>query len=67
MARSDSGSTPLDRLQAHFEDVDMTCPGCGYADEDGVWEAETDGGQIRYRHLCPSCGEIKTRTITIEE
>lgn len=65
MASRGSGSTPLDRLQAHYEDVDMTCPDCGYADEDGAWQADTDGCQIRYRHVCPSCGEIQTRTITV--
>ena len=54
--------TALDRLRAHYDDVDLRCPECGYVDEDGGWRATTSGDRIDYRHLCPSCGAVRRRT-----
>lgn len=65
MSRSGTGSSPLDRLASHYEDVDITCPECGYTDEDASWKARGNGRRIDYQHLCPSCGEIRIRTITL--
>jgi len=67
MSRSRSGSSVIDRLNARYEDVDITCPECGYVDEDASWRAETNGRRIDYRHLCPSCGSMRTRTVTLED
>ena len=67
MTKDENSLNPLDRLQHHYEDVDTTCPECGMADDGGKWQAETDGNQIRYRHVCPGCGEIQTHTIVVEE
>ena len=67
MGLGDRGMTPLDRLRDHYDHVDMTCPECGYEDADGEWVSETDGSQIRYQHICPSCGKVQHRTITLKE
>ena len=59
------GATPLDRLGSHFDDVDLVCPDCGYDDADGRWMTETSGDRVRYRHVCPSCGSIRQRTLDV--
>lgn len=64
MIHRESGSNPLERLQSHLMHEDMRCPECGYVDDGGAWKAMTDGGTILYRHICPSCGEIRKRTYT---
>ncbi|WP_435349691.1 HVO_0649 family zinc finger protein [Haloarchaeobius sp. HRN-SO-5] len=61
------GTTPFERLGTHYEDVDVTCPDCGYVDEDASWKATTNGRRIDYTHLCPSCGSIRTRTVTCDD
>lgn len=66
MSEPTKGSTPLDRLADRF-DEDMTCPECGYEDEDGEWLSKTDGSRILYQHICPSCGEVRQRTYSLEE
>lgn len=58
------GATPLDRLRTHLE-TDLRCPDCGFEDDDGSWTARTDGGRVLYRHVCPSCGSIRTRDIRL--
>jgi predicted RNA-binding Zn-ribbon protein involved in translation (DUF1610 family) len=60
-----SGTTALDRLRTHYDNVDMVCPECGYEDSDGSWQSEMSGKRIDYRHLCPSCGAIRRRTIRL--
>lgn len=57
-----SGTTPLDRLTVRFEKADLQCPECRYEDEGGRWKAKTDGRRVLYRHVCPRCGAIRTRT-----
>lgn len=59
------GKSPLDRLRSRYSAADLTCPDCGYEDEGGEWTAETAGNRIRYRHVCPSCGAIRTRTLRL--
>lgn len=66
MATDDKGMNPIDRLRDHYDNLDMTCPACGYDDADGKWDSETDGHEITYEHRCPSCGERQDRTITVE-
>lgn len=59
------GTTPLERLGSRFDDVDLVCPDCGYDDSDGRWTSETSGDRVRYRHVCPSCGSIRQRTLDL--
>jgi ribosomal protein L32 len=50
------GRTPLDRLRHRFETTETKCPECGYADgEMDNWRSHTDGRQVVYHHVCPSC------------
>lgn len=60
-----TGTTALDRLGAHYDDVDLTCPKCGHEDTEGRWRAKTTGREVHYQHLCPSCGAIRRRTIRL--
>ncbi|MFB6131556.1 MAG: HVO_0649 family zinc finger protein [Salinigranum sp.] len=64
-AKRAAGTTALDRLCAHYDDVDLRCPKCGYEDERGRWQAWTTGRRIDYRHVCPSCGAIRRRTLRL--
>ena len=65
MTRRGSGSTPFERLNARYDDEELTCPKCGYVDDDVSWQTEADGRRINYRHLCPGCGYVRTRTVTL--
>jgi len=62
MATNERGVSALDRLRSRYERVDMTCPACGYEDDDGRWRSTTDGSQVHYSHVCPRCGEVRHRT-----
>ena len=64
--RRNRGATPLDRLKAQY-DRDLRCRDCGFVDSDGGWQARTTGDRISYRHLCPSCGAVETRTLTMRD
>lgn len=56
VTHSTSGGAPLERLRSRFENSETKCPECGYVDEDTEnWKSYTDGRQIVYHHLCPSC------------
>jgi DNA-directed RNA polymerase subunit RPC12/RpoP len=59
------GTTPLDRF-AQQSDSGLTCPRCGYVDENGRWRAATSGDRVRYEHQCPSCGSVATRTLRLK-
>jgi predicted RNA-binding Zn-ribbon protein involved in translation (DUF1610 family) len=59
------GTTALDRLKSQY-DGDIRCGECGFVHEDGEWRAETTGRRIDYRHLCPSCGAVETRTYRLD-
>lgn len=61
------GTNPLERLGSRFDDVDLVCPDCGYEDDDGSWTSVTSGDRILYRHVCPSCGSIRKRTLRLGE
>ena len=49
------GRTPLERMRRRYEETQKKCPACGYVDEAGNWMSRTDGQQVVYRHVCPSC------------
>lgn len=61
------GRTAFERLRSHYEDVDLLCPECGYEDDEGSWTAKSAPHRILYRHVCPSCGAIRTRTLATDE
>lgn len=61
-----SGVTTLARVRDRYEQTDKKCPDCGYVDEAGNWESETDGRRIVYRYVCPSCGSAREHTFDIE-
>ena len=61
----ESGGDPIERLRARFDHVDLVCPECSYEDEDGAWTSRTTGERIVYRHVCPSCGAIRVRTLDL--
>jgi predicted RNA-binding Zn-ribbon protein involved in translation (DUF1610 family) len=60
------GTTALDRLRERFDAEATTCPECGYEDEGG-WRAAATGDRIVYRHLCPSCGARRSRTLRLRD
>lgn len=65
MSRTRRGSSLIDRLNSRYEGTDLTCPEYGYEDDDGSWRASTNGRRIDYRHLCPSCGRLRIRTVRL--
>lgn len=65
--RNPPGSTPIDRLRSHYDAVEAVCPSCGYEDDSGGWEVRTDGAEIRYRHVCPSCGAAHAHTYRLTD
>ncbi|WP_303659904.1 HVO_0649 family zinc finger protein [Haladaptatus salinisoli] len=67
MTHTAEGTTPFERLTSHMEGEDLVCPDCGYEDNGGEWKAKTNGSQILYRHLCPSCGAVRKRTFDLSD
>lgn len=61
-----SDRSAFERLKDHFDQTELECPDCGYFDEEGEWETETDGSTITYRHECPDCGSVQTKTLDLE-
>lgn len=53
----------FETLKRVFDETELVCEACGYFDEDGEWEAMTDGASVRYEHFCPSCGTKTVREI----
>jgi predicted RNA-binding Zn-ribbon protein involved in translation (DUF1610 family) len=64
-AERERGVTQLDRLKSRY-DSDLRCRECGFEDTGGDWQARTTGERVSYRHVCPSCGAIKTRTLGLK-
>lgn len=64
--RRREGTTPFGKLRTHYDQVDLTCPECGYDDDDGSWKAKTTGDRVQYRHICPSCGARRSRTLRMK-
>lgn len=55
--------SPFETLKQVFDESALECEGCGYYDEEGAWDATTDGSAVHYEHVCPSCGMRNVRTI----
>ena len=66
MSRSNGGSSLIDRLNSRYEGTDLTCPECGYEDDDGRWTAATSGSRVTYQHVCPSCAAVRQRTFRLD-
>lgn len=60
-----TGQTPLERIRVRYENTEKKCPECGYVDEDGNWTSETDGQQLMYQHVCPSCDASREHTFDL--
>jgi ribosomal protein L32 len=60
-----SGPSALDGLRYYLDRAAPRCPECGHVDTGRGWQAETSGGRVRYRHVCPSCGATDERVIRI--
>lgn len=51
------GRSPFDRLRRRYENTETKCPECGYVDDDrSNWTSQSNGSQVVYHHVCPSCG-----------
>lgn len=59
------GMTPIDRMLRRYRTTDTKCPRCGYVDEEGNWTSRTDGRQIVYHHVCPSCSAERDHTFQL--
>ncbi|WP_276258556.1 HVO_0649 family zinc finger protein [Haloglomus litoreum] len=57
--------SPMERLQSYYDDEELVCPECGFEDDPGSWESETDGRQVHYHHECPSCGAVREHTLDL--
>lgn len=55
--------SPFETLKAVFDETELKCEECGYFDNEGAWDATTDGSAVHYEHVCPSCGIRNVRTI----
>lgn len=64
--RNRGGRTALERLRRRYETTEKRCTSCGYVDDEGNWTSETDGRQIVYRHVCPSCGATREHTFELD-
>ncbi|MFB6298736.1 MAG: HVO_0649 family zinc finger protein [Halobacteriales archaeon] len=59
------GKTALARLRRRYETTETKCPECGFVDDNGNWTSRTDGRQIVYHHVCPSCGADREHVFTL--
>ncbi len=64
---SDESRTALERLKTYYDHEELVCPECGYEDEEGSWEGETDGSVVEYYHECPSCSAVREHTLDLHD
>lgn len=57
--------SPLERLRNYYDHEELVCPECGYEDEEGSWESETDGHLVHYYHECPRCDAVREHTLEL--
>lgn len=60
-----ANQSPIERLRSYYDEEELVCPDCGYEDDPGSWEGETDGNQVHYFHECPGCGAVREHTMTL--
>ncbi|WP_435335882.1 HVO_0649 family zinc finger protein [Haloarchaeobius sp. TZWWS8] len=64
---TENGRSPMERLRLHYDHQELTCPECGYEDEDGHWESETNGREVHYHHRCPQCDAVREHTLSLSK
>jgi|GEM_PF-308766 len=62
---SNSSRSPFERLKEYYDHAELVCRECGFEDEEGAWNAETDGADIHYTHACPRCGARREHTLGV--
>ncbi|MFC6955086.1 HVO_0649 family zinc finger protein [Halorubellus litoreus] len=62
---TEDGLSPMERLRSHYDHEELTCAECGYEDDDGHWQSETNGSEVHYFHECPQCGAVREHTLSI--
>lgn len=65
-ASNTGGITSLARLRRRYETTEKKCPDCGFVDEGGNWTSRTDGSQVVYHHVCPSCSAVREHTFRLD-
>lgn len=60
-----SGRSAFESFRQRYEETRKRCPECGYVDEEGNWESKTDGSQVVYRYVCPSCNAVREHTFDL--
>lgn len=63
----ESARSAFEKLKSHYDETDLKCHECGYEDEEGEWQTKTTGDEVEYRHLCPSCGALDRRTLSVPD
>ncbi|WP_436929006.1 HVO_0649 family zinc finger protein [Halosimplex halobium] len=62
---SDGPGSALEKLRDYYDHEELVCPDCGYEDEGGSWDSETDGEVVEYTHECPECGAVREHTLEV--
>jgi uncharacterized Zn finger protein len=57
----------MERLRAYYDHEELVCPACGYEDESGSWESETNGHEGHYFHECPGCGAVREHSMQLSQ
>jgi len=57
--------SPFERLTEQYDNEEIVCQECGFEDEPGTWDAETDGATIVSHHTCPNCGAERDHRLTV--
>lgn len=60
------GASTLEWVRQRYETTEKKCPACGFVDEEGNWTSRTDGREIVYHHVCPSCGAHRDHTFSLD-
>lgn len=66
MVPRDNVDNALSDLKARYEETDVHCGDCGYEDQGGTWQVSEVDREVRFRHVCPSCGAVQTRVLKLE-
>jgi predicted RNA-binding Zn-ribbon protein involved in translation (DUF1610 family) len=60
------GRSPLERQRSRYENTETKCPECGYVnDANDDWASQSNGQQIVYHYVCPSCGAEREHVFQI--